>query len=446
MEIIRTGAQAHLKTEVKGWVRIYLEGTPKEIGFQHGHLLAEDIQNSIRRCKTYLKHTYGFDWDFCRRTAEKIYLQKIPQEYLDEIEGIVDGITDAGKRTIDTVDIVGLNGFFDTVSYHQSLKRGKAEAKETFTPPHCSAFVATGEYTRRGEVIMAHNTWFPYIFAHRGFNTLMDIKPTRGKRVLMQSMPGMIFSGSDWYVNSAGLMVCETTITGAAAFNPDGVPVFVRAREAIQYSDNIESWMKTMEKENNGGYASDWLIGDGKSSEIGWLELGAYTSKKSKTRSGYYGGSNLALDEETRKETTMSYREKGSSPAARHLRWRQLMTEMKGKISVESAKKLIQDHVDSSTGKSAPSRSTICGHVELDERGIPEWGCGAYYPQGAFDGKVTSSNLAVMGGFWARWGKPCGSTFKAEEFLSKHQDYVWQKEILGDLCRHPWHLFTVNET
>jgi hypothetical protein len=48
---------------------------------------------------------------------------------------------------------------------------------------------------------------------------------------------------------------------------------------------------------------------------------------------------------------------------------------------------MLGDHYDTLKRVEALSGRTICGHGE-DE---PEWD---YYPSGAYDGKVTSSNLA----------------------------------------------------
>ena len=41
---------------------------------------------------------------------------------------------------------------------------------------------------------------------------MIDIKPETGHRLLMQSYPGGIESGLDWYQNDAGIVLTETTI------------------------------------------------------------------------------------------------------------------------------------------------------------------------------------------------------------------------------------------
>ena len=90
----------------------------------------------------------------------------------------------------------------------------------------------------------------------------------------MDGLPGVIASDDDFGVNSAGIMVTETTITQFEGWDPAGKPEFVRARKALQYSRSIDDFVRIMLDGNNGGYANDWLIGDNKTGEIALLELG----------------------------------------------------------------------------------------------------------------------------------------------------------------------------
>src|SRR5436190_3110057 len=54
------------RTERNGWVYIHLEGSPEEIGYQHGYLLAREIDESLRVFKKYAPHTTNRDWQFYR--------------------------------------------------------------------------------------------------------------------------------------------------------------------------------------------------------------------------------------------------------------------------------------------------------------------------------------------------------------------------------------------
>jgi hypothetical protein len=118
-----------------------------------------------------------------------------------------------------------------------------------------------GSYTRDGKVVIAHNNWTEYKEGSR-WNIIFDIAPSEGYRILMDGMPGLIHSGDDFGVNSAGLAITETTIGHFTGFDPKGIPEFERARKAMQYAANIDDYARIMEDGNNGGYANTWLIAD----------------------------------------------------------------------------------------------------------------------------------------------------------------------------------------
>src|SRR5882757_9886893 len=60
-----------------GWIAIHLEGSPSTIGFQHGYLLAPEIDNLLQTLKYYLGHSTGKDWDFYRAAVKKMFWAKI---------------------------------------------------------------------------------------------------------------------------------------------------------------------------------------------------------------------------------------------------------------------------------------------------------------------------------------------------------------------------------
>ena len=91
----------------------------------------------------------------------------------------------------------------------------------------------------------------------------------------MDGYPGVIASDDDFGINSAGMMITETTITGFSLFDPNGIPEFVRARKAMQYANSIDDYVRIMLDGNNGGYANDWLLADNKTRRNRALRAGA---------------------------------------------------------------------------------------------------------------------------------------------------------------------------
>jgi hypothetical protein len=275
------------------------------------------------------------------------------------------------------------------------------------------------------------------------WNIIFDIKPEKGERILMDGLPGVITSDDDFGVNSAGILITETTITQFEGWDPSGKPEFMRSRKALQYSRAIDDFVRIMLDGNNGGYANDWLIGDNKTGEIALFELGLKNHALQRTKDGCFFGANFPETEKLmREETKFDVSKRDSSPNARKARWKVLMVEHKGKIDVELAKAFETDDFDTIDGKRAFSERTLCGRVEVSPRGVPEWDWGPYYPGGTVQSKVIDSTLAAKMSFWAQVGHH-GSDFIADAFLNDHKEYEWMRGLLKDMKAGPWCLFNV---
>jgi hypothetical protein len=99
--------------------------------------------------------------------------------------------------------------------------------------------VAVGSYTKDGRVVIAHNNWTSYLDGAR-WTMVFDIVPAKGYHFIIDGLPALIHSGDDFGVNSAGIVITETTISGFHGFDTAGIPEFVRARKAMQYSASID--------------------------------------------------------------------------------------------------------------------------------------------------------------------------------------------------------------
>src|SRR5206468_7553509 len=118
-------------------------------------------------------------------------------------------------------------------------------------------------------------------------------------------------------------------------------PEFVRARKAAQYANSIDDVVKIMTTDNNGGYANDWLIGDTKTNEVAKLELGLKDYKVWRSKDTAMIGSNFPSDPKLiKEETTFKTEDRSSSPNARKVRMEKLVTDLRGKIDVESGKQI----------------------------------------------------------------------------------------------------------
>jgi Phospholipase B len=428
--------------EKNGWTYVHLQGTAHEIGFQNGYLLAPEIADMLKVVMLETKHDYKKDWAFFREATQNMMWPHIEQEYRDELQGIADGATAHGVK-IDVWDVVGLNAETEWGYYNaQYDKEHGAKAEVRSVPEHCSAFVATGSYTKDGKIVVAHNNWSTYLEGER-WTIIYDIAPANGYRMLMDGLPGVIHSGDDYVINTAGMAITETTIGHFSGFDTAGVPEFVRARKAAQYSASIDDFARIMKDGNNGGYANTWLLADINKNEIGRLELGLKNVTLDRTADGYFVGSNFPINEKLiREETDFHPEDVGQSSVARHARWEQLMAENKGKIDVAAAQRFLADHYDVIEKKEDADERTLDGHIDLSPRGSSGW-VGPYATAGAVQNKAADASMLAKMTFTAAAGHACGKNFKAAEHLSAHPEYGWQKPLQRDMDAFPWTSFSV---
>ena len=342
-----------------GWIVLHIEGESYERGTQHGRLLAPEIVDYIKTLATKRgKENPEAHWGQVRTLTDALFLRRYDKEYLEEMKGIADGAAAVGAkfdgRPLDLLDIVAVNSdieleFLDSaldatanglegkVFKEPNEPRAKAPHEE-----HCSAFAATGPATADGKIVFGHITMFNIAFV-RHFNVWLDVKPANGHRVLMQTYPGGIQSGMDYYMNDAGLLVTETTIA-QTKFAPEGDALASRIRKTMQYADSIDKAVAILAKSNNGLYTNEWLLGDTKTNEIAMFELG--TQKRKLWRSskdqwfgdtkGFYWGCNNAKDLDVRLETIASLGGKPEgtvwAPTDRDITWVKLFEKHRGKI------------------------------------------------------------------------------------------------------------------
>lgn len=430
------------KAPRNGWVHVRLEGSPGEIGFQHGYWLWNEIAAAHRVIAFEMERDSRKPWGFFRDAAREFLWPKVEAEYREEIEGIAAGAKARGS-SLDLWDMVALNAWLEWSPYFldwYNARRGMKSPATVTTADRCSAFVATGSYTVDGRPVIGHNAWTAYSNGVY-WNIVFEIYPAKGHSILMDGYPGLIHSGDDFGVNSAGMAITETTITQFSGWDPEGVPEFVRARKAMQYAASIDDFARLMRTGNNGGYANNWLVADCNTGEIADLELGLKNVTLQRTRDGYFAGANFPVSEKlAREETQFDLTNREHSALTRRARWEQLMAEHKGKIDVEAAKRFLSDHYDVIEKKDAPSERTLCGHIDLSPRGLKPW-ADEFAAVGAVQAKAASAEMLRSMTFAAAQGHSCGISFKAAEHLAKHKQYAWQKPYLRDLPARGWTVF-----
>ncbi len=417
------------RIDENGWINLHLVGKPRDIGYQYGTLEAAEIDNAHKALKLSFTGT-PYDWAWARKAAKEIFWQKLDAEYQQEIEGQAEGLAAKGYH-YDTWDVLAYNAYIELKDYYapylDSLKSGKQVGT---TRTSCSAFIATGSTTKGGKIVMGHNLWWDYVMGQR-CNTILDITPIHGNRVEMDAFCGFIHSGSDFAINSAGMVLCETTISGFSGFDPKGVPEFMRMRKAIQYSNSVSDVIRIFKEGNNGGYANTWLIGDTKTNQIGKLELGLKNMISLVKTDGYFVGSNFPEDPNLiATEVPGGWNADPSSNGceARRARWNYLLKQNEGKVTVDLAKTFLADTFDQPNQTKGASDRTLCGRID-----------GAL--AGAVNTKVVDAAMVSKMSFWGKMGFSDSSTFSAASYFKSHAGQSNLMPFLRDIPNQPWTKF-----
>lgn len=418
-----------------GWVVVHVEGEPYERGYQQGRLLPKEIAAYMRMLSTERSPKAPVDgWKAARQLANALFLRAIDREFLEEMKGIADGATDAGAsfddRDIDLVDIVTINTWMELESLDPALDATptglerrefprpgapRAPAPRPIKKDHCSAFIATKPATADGNIVFGHIT-MAGLTAGPFVNYWLDVQPAKGRRFVMQGFPGAVWSSQDYYLNDAGILLCETTID-QTPFNTRGESLVSRARRAIQYGESIDAVVTALSDKNNGLYSNEWLIGDLKTNEIAMFELGTAESRlwrSSKEQwfedtKGFYWGCNNAKSLQVRVEALPA----DSTEKPERQRWEADERDT-------AWLKFYKDHagkIDASAAQKALSRDPLAAKTSLDA-------------------KYTTADLAKQLATHAMYGPPHGKTWKpTAEQLRDHPE-------IKTLEPHPWTVLT----
>jgi hypothetical protein len=456
-----------------GWYVLNLAGSNRQIGYDHGVMLAEEIEAYIEETREYVWACMGIDYEYARGDVKRLAEGKLSQEINEELAAIANGVNETLKTSYDLWDVAlinwmeGWSGYaFDpslAYKYYSSIVKGGAAhlaAPLRERRDHCSAFVATGAYTKDGKPVMFHNSF--NVFETSGYsNVIATITPDVGHKFSMQTQIGYVHSMADFYVVEVGggandrVAITETTIGGFNRYNQDGIPEFDRIRRAVQHFTSINdegdasSFVNIMRTGESGDYANTWLIADYRDGSI-WefeegLEFYGVTRKTADDPKPYFFGANYPKHPQIK---NLECSNDGGDDIRRHQGARRVrlpyLVEKYGKaekIDLAIGQAIIADHYDVYNGCETEGNSrTICSHYNLDKREYmsdptrPK----PYQPRGAIDGMGIDAALAANLQLDARWGSSCGTAWDAREFLAAHPQFSHLAPFLHSRPSQPW--------
>lgn len=248
-----------------------LEGTPPEMGFQHGRLLAQIIHESIKG--GYMKKAL-YDMGYTREYIDaqsKVMEKHIPPEYIEEMRGIVAGLKKAGVNDITYEEILS------SVTQAE-IKHHKPNQPPDLSKPvvrqisgSCSNFAVWGEWTNGGRLLHGRNLdWTIDTDAQNGA-VIFVWRPKGGTPYMMLGFAGTI--GSVTGMNAQGITFGEmTSISTQETF--DGIPLLVLMRRVLEKASTLDEAVAIL-KEGPRTTGWNFILGDGKVPDGRALEVDA---------------------------------------------------------------------------------------------------------------------------------------------------------------------------
>ena len=444
-----------------GWHFVRIEGSPYDRGMQYGRACASDFAQVQAMLAFRIWDTYGVTWvDMIRALVDDFgptWQTNYPEQY-QEMSGIAAGCMAANVPT--TVDEIMAWNLYITLAYWWPTSAlaatlSSSSASSSSSPStqeggkgtegsadRCSAFLAVGpDWTLHGDIVCAHNSFADFVDGQYS-NYVVSVFPDQGHAFVMQTSPGWIWSGTDFFVTAAGIVGTETTFGGFVGFVQKD-PVCCRIRQVMQYATTLDACCSFLCNNNAGDYANAWLFGHIHTREILRLELGLRFHNIERTTNGYFIGFNAPYDPRIRAHETVhsGFDDIRRHQGARKVRLEEWVHKHKGRWTVALARRLLADHYDVYLRQANhPCSRTVCAHYDLDAR---EYMSQAdrpkpFAPHGTVDGMVCDSAMIGRMQMQGRFGNSCGMPFSASAYIRKHAQYARWKPYLHDRPSQPW--------
>jgi len=225
--------KGELKT-VNGVPVLFLEGTPKEIGRQHGKLVGKHVRELVSYPRKFLK-AVGRErqWPLAA-VAGKLLLLKMTADHRAELQATI------SASGLDADSVVVANTMLE-------LRRMGG----------CSTLIVGKDRSKTGRVLFGRNFDFPPMGVLDKYGVVTVYRP-KGKRAFVSiGFPGLlgVISG----INDAGLCVATLDVYGAKdgspMFDPGGQPMMFTFRRILEECKSVKEAHALLKKAK----ATTWM-------------------------------------------------------------------------------------------------------------------------------------------------------------------------------------------
>ena len=396
-KIIKAHGKGFLEMK-KGIKVLHLKGAPYERGYQHGALLKDEISEvligGLTGAAAVIAKATGNNFPLSiekMMAGAKTMELYIPPEFKEELQGIADGIADAGS-SLSYEDILLWNTMYDQWCFyaHPNPADPNNPPLRCSYPPGCSSFSAWGRATLDGKMIFGKNMDnlnLPGILENR---ILVIVTPDHGYGHAFITHPGMLAIDGGINEDRVAMM---THYSASVNETLQGCGIGVLTRLILSRVHRIKDAIDilTVYPKCTG---INYHVADGKVNRAAVIEVSAtevavrypeqnkdilWATNHYNCYPGWrgYTGHNMVLGQAPvydltdvstieRWQSSLVDKRNNIIPAAgRFKRYEQLLNENYNKITVEKGIKILSDRYDPFTGKERSWTEPSPGHNDI---------------------------------------------------------------------------------
>ena len=334
-----------------------LRGSPYEMGYQHGALLAREIrQGAVPFYDQVVDNTSPFNqmsptkrWFLARYFDWTIYrplLTHSPKSFVEELKGLAGG---SGLP----FPVVFRGNMLSELKMNLQKRLGKGYARH-LRRSECTSFAAFGEMTQDGGLIMGRNTDYWGVGLWDKFHIVMFYEPAEG----------FCFAN----VSSAGLLKCNSCMNergvclgGHFLFSddvqPTGIGFTALELQIMKQAASVDDAYRLVADSPRAG-AFAYLIADGQRGDAGVIEASASAAGLRRAENDRIWETNFGTTEAFRPHDLGLRYGISKNPISRYERMRQLLDGNRGQVDPQRAAHFMGDHWDMCSEDTRPT-----GHI-----------------------------------------------------------------------------------
>jgi hypothetical protein len=210
---------------------LHVNGSNYQMGYQHGYLLREKVQENIRAFLNFANTSISYDALLAMWNTMSVY---VPQEYKEELQGIADGANisfDDIAVSIAAIEYAD-HGCYGIAAWGPATIDGKLYHARSFDLPSIIQDPVTGRYAHENTVLVVR-------------------KPTNGSASLCPSIAGSFHTGGG--INEHGVAL-GIQICWSKDQTFEGNPYHFRVQQVLDYATTAEEAISIVNTNRTHGF------------------------------------------------------------------------------------------------------------------------------------------------------------------------------------------------